>query len=288
MTFQPAGSNGGASRSISRSPRGFSLYWHASYARRRKSSVRLGRQREARNEYGAVGRRLQWRGGRGVRESKANRAYLALKRAIVAGDLAPLTLIDKNEWSARFEVSRLSITSAVNRLAFEGLVVIELQRGSYPIVKQLGAYIRPLASALRIARARWLSKAAATSGPTLRRQFGRSRSVPGKLVATVWPTRSSNWAWARIDPEPPISAWTAAAIASESGASSLGAERMRPAASRAATRPRFSWRRAAIWSPALANVRRPSESRSAMSAPCHQPASVARSCVATQATDTDG
>ncbi len=28
--------------------------------------------------------------GPGVRESKANRAYLALKRAIVAGDLAPL------------------------------------------------------------------------------------------------------------------------------------------------------------------------------------------------------
>ncbi len=69
--------------------------------------------------------------GPGVRESKANRAYLALTRAIVAGDLAPLTLIDKNEWSARFEVSRLSITSAVNRLAFEGLVVIEPQRGSY-------------------------------------------------------------------------------------------------------------------------------------------------------------
>ncbi len=50
---------------------------------------------------------------------------------IVAGDLAPLTLIDKTEWSARFEVSRLSITSAINRLAFEGLVVIEPQRGSY-------------------------------------------------------------------------------------------------------------------------------------------------------------
>ncbi len=68
---------------------------------------------------------------RGVRQSKVERAYLALKQAIVAGDLAPLTLIDKNEWSARFEVSRLSITSAINRLAFEGLVVIEPQRGSY-------------------------------------------------------------------------------------------------------------------------------------------------------------
>jgi GntR family transcriptional regulator, rspAB operon transcriptional repressor len=68
---------------------------------------------------------------RGARQSKVERAYFALKQAIVAGELAPLTPIDKNEWSARFEVSRLSITSAVNRLAFEGLVVIQPQRGSY-------------------------------------------------------------------------------------------------------------------------------------------------------------
>src|SRR5579864_3692527 len=68
-------------------------------------------------------------GGAGV--SKVNRAYLALKQAIVTGALAPETPIDKNEWCARFEVSRLSITGAINRLAFEGLVVIEPQRGSY-------------------------------------------------------------------------------------------------------------------------------------------------------------
>ena len=69
--------------------------------------------------------------GRGARQSKVDRAYLALKQAIVSGELAPLTLIDKNEWSARFQVSRLSLTSAINRLAFERLVVIEPQRGSY-------------------------------------------------------------------------------------------------------------------------------------------------------------
>jgi DNA-binding GntR family transcriptional regulator len=69
--------------------------------------------------------------GRGARQSKVDRVYRALKQAIVSGELAPTTLIDKNEWSARFEVSRLSITSAINRLAFEGLVVIEPQRGSY-------------------------------------------------------------------------------------------------------------------------------------------------------------
>lgn len=69
--------------------------------------------------------------GRGARQSKVDRVYLALKQAIVSGELAPLTLVDKSEWGARFEVSRLSITSAINRLAFEGLVVIEPQRGSY-------------------------------------------------------------------------------------------------------------------------------------------------------------
>jgi GntR family transcriptional regulator, rspAB operon transcriptional repressor len=70
-------------------------------------------------------------GGRSAGGSKVEQAYVALKRAIVAGKLAPETPIDKNEWCATFEVSRLSITTAINRLAFEGLVVVEPQRGSY-------------------------------------------------------------------------------------------------------------------------------------------------------------
>jgi GntR family transcriptional regulator, rspAB operon transcriptional repressor len=63
--------------------------------------------------------------------SKVDQAYLALKQAIVSGALAPETPIDKNEWCARFDVSRLSITTAINRLAYEHLVVVEPQRGSY-------------------------------------------------------------------------------------------------------------------------------------------------------------
>lgn len=69
--------------------------------------------------------------GRGTGGSKVDQAYLALKRAIVSGTLSPETPIDKNEWCAVFEVSKLSITTAINRLAFEGLVVVEPQRGSY-------------------------------------------------------------------------------------------------------------------------------------------------------------
>jgi DNA-binding GntR family transcriptional regulator len=69
--------------------------------------------------------------GRGAGGSKVDQAYLALKQAIVSGALAPETPIDKNEWCATFDVSRLSITTAINRLAFERLVVVEPQRGSY-------------------------------------------------------------------------------------------------------------------------------------------------------------
>jgi DNA-binding GntR family transcriptional regulator len=69
--------------------------------------------------------------GRAAGGSKVDQAYAALKRAIVSGALAPETPIDKNEWCATFDVSKLSITTAINRLAFEGLVVVEPQRGSY-------------------------------------------------------------------------------------------------------------------------------------------------------------
>jgi len=69
--------------------------------------------------------------GRRAGGSKVDQAYSALKQAIVSGALAPDTPIDKNEWCATFDVSRLSITTAINRLAFEGLVVVEPQRGSY-------------------------------------------------------------------------------------------------------------------------------------------------------------
>jgi DNA-binding GntR family transcriptional regulator len=67
----------------------------------------------------------------GGRQSKVDRVYLALKQAIVSGTLAPETPIDKNEWCVRSGVSRLSITTALNRLAFERLVVVEPQRGTY-------------------------------------------------------------------------------------------------------------------------------------------------------------
>jgi GntR family transcriptional regulator, rspAB operon transcriptional repressor len=67
----------------------------------------------------------------GSSESKVDQIYGALKLAIVSGELPPEAPIDKIDLCARFGVSRLSVTTAVNRLAFERLVVVEPQRGSY-------------------------------------------------------------------------------------------------------------------------------------------------------------
>ena len=73
-----------------------------------------------------------------VRESKAGRVYAALKAAIVSGELLPDTPIDKNRLCDEFGVSRLPVTTAINRLAFERLVVVEPQSGSYVARLSLG------------------------------------------------------------------------------------------------------------------------------------------------------
>jgi GntR family transcriptional regulator, rspAB operon transcriptional repressor len=63
--------------------------------------------------------------------SKADQVYASLKRAIISGELAPASVIDKGELCERFGVSRLPISTAVHRLAYERLVLVEPQRGSY-------------------------------------------------------------------------------------------------------------------------------------------------------------
>jgi DNA-binding GntR family transcriptional regulator len=65
------------------------------------------------------------------RLSKGDQVYLALKQAIVSGEMPPGATIDKSEVCQRFGVSRLPVTTAINRLAYEGLVLIEPQKGSY-------------------------------------------------------------------------------------------------------------------------------------------------------------
>jgi DNA-binding GntR family transcriptional regulator len=72
------------------------------------------------------------------RGSKADQIYEALKLAIISGEIAPASVIDKNEIAARFRVSRFPVTTAINRLAYERLVVIEPQRGSFVSLLRLG------------------------------------------------------------------------------------------------------------------------------------------------------
>jgi len=70
-------------------------------------------------------------GDESSRISKGDRIYLALKHAIVSGEISPGATIDKVDLCERFGVSRLPVTTAINRLAYERLVLIEPQRGSY-------------------------------------------------------------------------------------------------------------------------------------------------------------
>ena len=66
-----------------------------------------------------------------TRLPKADQVHLALKQAIIRGELPPGAAIDKSALCLRFGVSRLPVTTAIHRLAYEGLVLIEPQKGSY-------------------------------------------------------------------------------------------------------------------------------------------------------------
>ena len=62
---------------------------------------------------------------------KAERAYETIREAILAGELEPGAAIDKSALCESLGVSRYPVTSAIGRLAFERLVQIAPQRGSF-------------------------------------------------------------------------------------------------------------------------------------------------------------
>ncbi len=66
-----------------------------------------------------------------VKSSKAHAVYSELKEAILSGGLEPGVSIDKAAVCERLGVSRFPVSSAISRLAFERLVVIEPQHGSF-------------------------------------------------------------------------------------------------------------------------------------------------------------
>ncbi|RFB79407.1 GntR family transcriptional regulator [Methylovirgula sp. 4M-Z18] len=65
------------------------------------------------------------------RASKADQVYDEIKEAILSGTFEPGMAIDKVELCSRLGMSRFPVTTAINRLAYERLVVIEPQHGSF-------------------------------------------------------------------------------------------------------------------------------------------------------------
>jgi DNA-binding GntR family transcriptional regulator len=68
-------------------------------------------------------------GARG--HSKAGQVYGAVKEAILSGALEPGAPIDKPALCDRLGVSRFPVSAAISRLAFEQLVFVEPQHGSF-------------------------------------------------------------------------------------------------------------------------------------------------------------
>jgi DNA-binding GntR family transcriptional regulator len=63
--------------------------------------------------------------------SKADAVYGELKEAILSGALEPGSLIDKTDLCERLHVSRFPVSAAVSRLAYDRLVDVAPQHGSF-------------------------------------------------------------------------------------------------------------------------------------------------------------
>ena len=63
--------------------------------------------------------------------SKADAVYGELKEAILSGALEPGSLIDKAGLCEKLRVSRFPVSAAVSRLAYDRLVDVEPQHGSF-------------------------------------------------------------------------------------------------------------------------------------------------------------
>ncbi len=63
--------------------------------------------------------------------SKADAVYGELKEAILSGALEPGSLIDKTELCEKLQVSRFPVSAAVSRLAYDRLVDVAPQHGSF-------------------------------------------------------------------------------------------------------------------------------------------------------------
>jgi len=65
------------------------------------------------------------------RKSKVDFVYEQLRSSIITGERAPGTLLDKAQLAELYEVSRQPLANAFDRLAYDGLVKVIPQRGSF-------------------------------------------------------------------------------------------------------------------------------------------------------------
>lgn len=110
------------------------------------------------------------------RENKAGLVYDALKEAILSGQLEPGAPIDKAAICERLGVSRFPASTAIGRLAFERLVVVEPQHGSFVA----GISIAGVREALFIRRALETEIAARAASEL---EPARKRSLEGNVEA---------------------------------------------------------------------------------------------------------
>jgi DNA-binding GntR family transcriptional regulator len=68
---------------------------------------------------------------RSERKSKVEFVYEQLRASIISGERAPGDVLDKAQLAQKFEVSRQPLANAVDRLAYDGLVKVVPQRGSF-------------------------------------------------------------------------------------------------------------------------------------------------------------
>jgi DNA-binding GntR family transcriptional regulator len=116
------------------------------------------------------------------RFSKADHVYATLRQSIIDGSLAPGEPIDKEALCARLNASRSPVTIAINRLAYEGLVRVEPQHGSFvaPISVEEISQLMILRRALE---AEGVAEAARQAGPELFSKLDRNLAYQKAALA---------------------------------------------------------------------------------------------------------
>lgn len=113
--------------------------------------------------------------------------YRSIRSRIIAGELAPGSVLSESEVAATYEVSRQPVREAFIRLASDGLVQVRPQRGTYVTEIKVEAVLnaRFVREAIEVAIVREVAKAPSPEVVTdLRAQIALQRAVtPGDAAS---------------------------------------------------------------------------------------------------------